>query len=212
MIEHGIVKFYKAAKNYGFVTVLDANGGLTSEELHFRHRDGHFMRANNGQPYFWLRSGKWNDGRMMKMSLPDKGNRVVFVRGSGPRGDKIKQWSYASDYESLIQQITGRPTYRLVRFGQDGFKVLWQGQDVAELSAEHPKYLRNDTSLDSITTGSCGAGDAYYSHRFEQLVGDDWRRCEDPRIFLCCLPLRTQNSIMTRGGGVLHFDRRCVHS
>lgn len=215
-VEYGIVKFFKDDKKFGFLTVLDANGDPTKTELFFHYSDGHFMRAGDNEPEFWFETGTMHKGKVQYIRVPEKGDKLVFTRGRNAKGEKVSKWTFAFHYDSIIERIANRPTYRLVRsgsnYGQDASGVVWQGQDISDLSAEHPKYLRFGKVCDSIAAGSADSGDMYWSYRFEQLVGDDWKRCDDPRVFLCCLSRPVQNAVAYKGGREISYDRRCRHA
>jgi cold shock CspA family protein len=215
-IEYGIVKFFKDDKKFGFVTVLDANGDPTSTELFFHYNNGHFLREGTSEPDFRYETGTMVDGRVKHIKEPQKGDKVVFVRGSSAKGDKVAKWGSAAQYDSIIECIANRPVYRLVRsgsnYGQDASGIVWQGQDISDLSAEHPKYLRYGKVCDSIEAGSADSGDMYWHFSIErQLPDGSWKSCNDPRVFLCCLPRHIQNAVANRGGRELSYDRRCRH-
>ncbi len=216
IFEHGIVKFFNETKKFGFVTVVDDNGNPTVEELFFHHDSGYFLRDGDEEPEFWFRTGATHRGEIYTILKPKAGEKLVFTRGRNAKGEKVGKWTFTYHYDSIVERIANRPTYRLMRsgsnYGQDASGVVWQGQDISDLSAEHPKYLRFGKVCDSIASGSADSGDMYWNYRFEQLVGDDWKRCDDPRVFLCCLPRHIQNAVAYRGGRETRYDRRCCHT
>jgi hypothetical protein len=211
-VEYGIVKFFKEEKNFGFVTVLDASGAPTNTELFFHNSNGHFLRVGDSQPDFRYETGTIVDGRVKHIKPVAKGDKIVFHRGRNDKGEKVAKWAHASQYDSIIKIIASRPVYRIVKsgtyYGKSEKGTVWQGQDIMELSAKHPLRDRFGRTSDSLDGGTADSGDMYWHFSIEQQLADgSWKSCDDPRVFLCCIP----RHIFREHGSYTMDQGRCTH-
>lgn len=215
-VEFGLVKRFMADKNFGFLSVLGGDVKPTGEELFFHYRNGYFLRADHrNEPYFGVETGTFYKGQVRHVQVPVMGSKLVFIRCNSDQGERVAKWGYAWQYESLQRAIAHRPVYRLMQQSrtevQSSALVIWEGHDITQLSFQYPKFLRYGTACDSLTMCSMGGGDISPRYYFEQKVGDGWKRCKDPRVFLCCLPKNLQNIVAGRETPRLRFDRHCLH-
>ena len=207
-VEYGIVKFFKEDKKFGFVTVLDANGDPTKTELFFHYNNGYFLREGATEVEFRYETGSMTDKGVKHLKLPEKGDKIVFVRGQSTKGEKVAMWGQAAVYDSLIERITNRPVYRVVKtmiaYGRHSETVIWEGKDVMELSATH--YMQEESRFgrmrvyDTLDVGGADGGDmTWWSSIQRQQADGSWTDCEDPRVFLCCVPSQTFREFATTG-------------
>ncbi len=221
--EYGIVKFYNGNKDkmFGFVTVLDANGAPTTTELFFHYNNGYFLREGVGVPEFRFETGTMTETKVKHIKPPEKGTKLVFIRGINTRGEKVAKWGYAERWNELVEHIANRPVYRVVRkttnlFYKDPAEqltehVAWQGQNTLELSARFPKRVRFGRISDDLGFGSAEDGYMSWSILLEQQMPDGtWKTCEgrsDPRVFLCCVP---RDTFIEHGSRTMD-QGRCFH-
>lgn len=213
MVARASVKFYDADKSFGFVRVLDANGRRTGEELFF-----HLLAACNlidgeDSPEFKVVRGR-PDGSSLQRT-PEANDILVIEEGYGNRGRKVQYWNYADEYDSVAQRLAQRPVYRVVKRATyynapESVSVVWEGQDIYELSATHykeePEYGRRH-GYDSLDFGHADGSDMQWFYDFERQQEDgSWAETDDPRVFLCCVP-----EAVYRQHGPRRRQSYCVH-
>lgn len=105
-VEFGEVKFFNPEKKFGFITA--ENG----EEIFFHLGDGEvvFDDQDSDQPAW----AGWNK----KMTrIPQKADRVVFLRQSGKQGKyKACPWGFTDEYEAALKKIENREKQNPVGF------------------------------------------------------------------------------------------------
>lgn len=216
-MEYGTVDYFNDIGNFGFLIVLNADDLPTGERLFFHYHEGYIFKAGHDSEIRFL--GKSNTKYKVNrnpLKQPEKGDKLIFVRGRGPKGDRVAGWGYAWQYDEVMTSIKQRPVFRLVRAtsncGQQTTVVVWEGQDVSQLSASYPKYLRDGEVCDCLEAVLIDSGTSSWRYFFEQKTGDIWKRCDDPRVYLCCLPLGIQREVMNRSPSLLHYDYHCPHN
>jgi hypothetical protein len=88
-------------------------------------------------------------------------------------------------------------------------RVVWEGTDTLELSTVQHKRDTHGTISDKLEAGSADGGDMSWYYWIEQQQADGtWEQCEDPRVFLCCVPrdvfMKHATSAISQG--------RCTHA
>lgn len=163
----------------GFLYVVDEAGNQTTKRIFFHANDGRAIEDNGIEPVFG------QDGALLE--APRQNDILIFVRSNADsKGPKAAPWGYASEWNDRQRLLENRPVYRAVRRRQNSpdDNVVWQGQNVFELSVKHPWRLAGD-ECDHVSTESDQAVSGYV---FEVLRGEQWHPCSDPRTVICCIP------------------------
>lgn len=110
------------------------------------------------------------------------------------------------------QPAPEQPTYRVVKhatyYGKSETTTLWEGKNIMVMSAALPKRERFGRVSDTLTDGSADGGDMHWYHAFERQMPDGtWQPCDDPRVFVCCVPRDTYHQHGTGLG-----QDRCRHN
>lgn len=94
-LEHGTVKFVKKDRNYGFISVPGR------DDVYFRVSDGiRFVLGTSAYPE--------QDRSHESIPQPRKGDKVVFIRETGRRGDEANPWGYDLNYAEVMEKIQDR--------------------------------------------------------------------------------------------------------
>lgn len=219
-MEYGVVKFFdeREGKKFGFVRVLDGNGQETGEELFFHYNDRSFAVSNGDDIVFTGNPTKLINGKGYTIPVPQKGDVLAFDRAFGHKGDKASPWTAKHVIESVERQLATRPVYRVTKFatyyGKSEEAVVWEGQNIIELSAkfrkEEPGFGRRH-GYDVLDGGTADSGDMYWHFSIEKQQEDgSWQSAKDPRVFACCVPanLYRQYSDGGRQPVCYHGNRR----
>jgi hypothetical protein len=101
-IERGRVKFFaaKETKRFGFVKVADEVGKPTGEELFFHYNAGTWPHYRGDELTFGP-PARDVGGRAQAVPDPQTDDELVFMRGPGKQGDKVRVWAFASDWDSM---------------------------------------------------------------------------------------------------------------
>ncbi|QQG42261.1 MAG: cold shock domain-containing protein [Candidatus Woesebacteria bacterium] len=190
-METGTVKWFDAreGKKFGFVTAEDG------KEIFFHYNDGRPIQVNvtkrrvefSDQPTFQTKDG------VRRLRDPKPGDKIVFVRTQGYKGDKASPWSFKSIHDKAIDQIAKLPeptVYRALETmnnvgdvaGEP--KVLWEGSDLEALLAKYPVPSgRQSPGSDPLIPYYSDSDNIFeIRHWFEKKVGEIWEQCPDPRL------------------------------
>lgn len=175
----GTVKFYanEPNKQFGFMS-------SESEDVFF-HGSRCYQLANNGTDL----PGLTHASKTVEQSLidpPKRGDTILFVAESGPRGLRATRWVKWSEdiLETVLDEIVEQPKYQLIeRIGpaiKEGELVLgsekrlivrWEGQELPGLRFE---YSQKKYPCRENETG------ALFFKVFNQET-QEWVICPDPR-------------------------------
>lgn len=198
-MEKGVVKFFDSrdGKKFGFVVTE------SGEEIFFHQNDGERMIPGRTEPEFSGSGLRRAGGKTFRLREPLKDDQIVFSRGYGSKGVKACPWSFVSSFDLCAAAIASRPKYRVTRTERDYFgrgsdplvkvAVVWEGTDIISLSSCKPKRSRfssyaGRTGNDSLGSGSIEDGLICWQHTYEVLKEGEWVKCEDPRLWECCVP------------------------
>lgn len=177
-IERAVVKFFdkNPDKLFGFATTEFPNKS-GSPELFFHMGSGCSMMLaqdpNGSQIAMTMESG---------LPFPVEGDKIVFMRGEGIKGEKIMRWAYLEEATDAVKRFMSLPDYRLVEYrtgiGGKGktTKVLWAGDNLFDLSAKFPPYRRLELGLSSTSEGTVNR--VFEVH---DKAAKTWTKCDDPR-------------------------------
>ena len=180
-VEFGEVKFYKPDRGFGFMFVLDQNGGRTGEELFFHITNRRGVAIFNGDTDFtWFDGIPLESGGISEpLDDPCRRDMVVFIRSAGYKGDVVKCWSYTALWHDCVAR---QPRFRLVEIlhspsrAKPILNVLFEGR-VQDLSRECP---RTSARMNVMEIGKIRV-----SSRIEmQDEHGIWHECTDPRPFI----------------------------
>lgn len=197
-LEHGVVKFYddRDGKKFGFLTILDKDDRVTTEDIFFHLNDQQFIDYTKGKDdvEFVGKVFPGNGLELWHLGTPKVGDRIVFSRESGSGGKpKASPWARAEMYDKRIA-LFGQPYYQVTevmhRDGGDPVgHVIWSGQGLDGLLEQFAVLIRGGRIWDTLTDRRefVDGGYQYYSYLYHTRKGgvgtdeSDWKRCSDPR-------------------------------
>lgn len=166
--EYGTVKMFNSTKGFGFLTVVDAAGMPTKEEIFF-----HISTGRSSMGY--------------RMAAPKAGDKVRFLRVTDNKGRvKASEWLYASDYESTQQPVSVAPTYRVsIVMHFDGRElvnhVIGEYVNVEQLTAAHPILRSAGAYHDTLPYYDINGAEVIYNFDQRNNSTSEWEPCDDPR-------------------------------
>ena len=197
-IETGTVKFFNTdtTKLFGFVTT-DLPNQDGKPELFF-HLGGGCEFIPVGKDKIDMIFVPYSDG--IGITPPPKtGDKVVFIRGFGAKGEKIVKWGYQHELQDAITDCTGfiTPTYRLVKEVRtvgnriSTRHILWEGEDLGDLCKKFPMRRGSEFKV-GLTQNGEGTTKVFFElmeaeasdHVIDNVitrVPASWEQCEDPR-------------------------------
>lgn len=176
-METGRVTFFHKTKQFGFL--------LTEKKVRlFFHLEGGGATKVNDDGTLSFKIGE-------DSQEPIAGDVIIFVYDNrGRRGPKANPWWIVPKRSSFLKKET---RYRLKEFyrswgtpfdeSREEGKVIWEGNDLLELSTMFPHATHGNSSFDGID----------YLLRFERYTSNGWEPCDDPRAYF------TECSLWTRG-------------
>jgi len=178
-METARVKFFNAAKKYGFLKLDDG------EELFFHFNDGEFIIAGEKKPKFSGRAKLVIRRKPRGLKDPGRDDFIVFYRSTGSKGPIASPWGFQSHYaraEAVIKARV-RVKYRVLlsyltpnTSEYDKPRVKWEGYDLQDKELKrvwHPVHERS--------TFSCGDFDSKkWFERWDESA-KKWVECSDPR-------------------------------
>lgn len=184
MAEVGTVTFFnpQESKRFGFLRLE------SGDKIFFHFNDGRLIVPGEDSPVFSGANAFIHKGQRKPLPDPKTGDKIVFRRTEGRKGDKALPWGYEDNWLAAEQKIANRPVYRVRELRTTSGSepgdptVLWQGKNLSELNRKYP-WDGSRKSADPLIP-YWGDDDGLFNvrHWFEvQSPDGSWEECNDPR-------------------------------